>query len=301
MSEELETRENELSAAVRRAEAQHKQNTANLSSRLDTAIDEFNQLEGTLNGGPLASEYSGSASDALRIGETLEELEKQRQRAQDAKFLIQCWQEVSEKGNLSTLEDMRRLGGGEGKVRCASIARQLLRINNRLDPEGTPHLNGASRINGVNGANGRKSDRQPTRVIIEKFLEGLEQDLLEQFDDHYRRQNFEGMKECAIALRDFNEGSNVISLFVNQHQFFIDRSQLITEEAVGDNETWERIADPDTEPPGVEPGLQSLIDEVRLVVQEESFIIKRAFPYHDEVLVRFLQRVFQQSVSPANS
>ena len=60
---------------------------------------------------------------------------------------------------------------------------------------------------------------------------------------------------------------------------------------------WDRLADPDTEPPGVEPSLQSLIDEVKLVVQEESFIIRRAFPFHEEVLARFLQRVFQQSVS----
>jgi len=122
-------------------------------------------------------------------------------------------------------------------------------------------------------------------------------------------------QECAVALRDFNDGGSVMALFVNQHQFFIDRSQLITEEVAGDDETyaspvktkyivpqtnsiyrWDRLADPDTEPPGVESSLQSLVDEVKLVVQEESFIIKRAFPYHDEVLVRFLQRVFQQSV-----
>jgi hypothetical protein len=105
-----------------------------------------------------------------------------------------------------------------------------------------------------------------------------------------------------------------MALFVNQHQFFIDRSQLITEEVTGDNETyvmrrpykrilklttdsWDRLQDPDAEPPGVEPSLQSLVDEVRIVVQEESAIIRRAFPYYDEVLVRFLQRVFQQSVS----
>jgi hypothetical protein len=60
--------------------------------------------------------------------------------------------------------------------------------------------------------------------------------------------------------------------------------------------SWDRIADPDAEPPGVEPGLQALIDEVRIVVQEESFIIKRAFPVPDEILTTFLQRVFQQSV-----
>ena len=296
LSEDLESRENELSAAVRRAEAQHNQNSTNLSSRLESSIEEFNRLEGTLNGTSLTGDYNGEAADALRIGERLEELEKQRQRAQDARFLIQCWLEVSEKGNLSTLEDMRRSGGGEAKVRCASIARQLLRISNRLDPEAA-QTNGNGRTNGYNGANGRSPEQAP-RIIIEKFLESLEQDLLKQFDGHYRRQNFEGMKECAVALRDFNDGSNVISLFVNQHQFFIDRSQLVTDE-LGDNETWDRIADPDAEPPGVEPGLQSLIDEVRLVVQEESLMIKRAFPYHDEVLITFVQRVFQQSVNMA--
>jgi hypothetical protein len=104
------------------------------------------------------------------------------------------------------------------------------------------------------------------------------------------------MRECAVALKDFGDGASVMGLFVNQHQFFIDRSQLITEDLAADPETWERLADPDTEPPGVEPSLQSLVDEVKLVVQEESFIIKKAFPFHEEVLVRFLQRIFQQSI-----
>jgi len=296
LSEELQSQENELSAAVRRAEAQHKQNTLSFSKKLEQAIEAFNRLDNSLNGTALASDDSGGAA-ALRIGERLEELEKQRQRAQDAKFLLQCWLEVSEKGNLSSLEDMRRMGGGDGKVRCASIARQLLKISSRLDPNRKSQANGRS--NGASGydkRNGNQSGKNQTREIIEKFLESLEQDLLKQFDEHYRRQNFEGMKECATALRDFNEGASVIGLFVNQHQFFIDRSQLVTEEVAGDSETWDRIADPDTEPPGVEPGLQSLIDEVRLVVQEESFIIKRAFPFCDEVLTKFLQRVFQQSI-----
>lgn len=293
LSEDLQSQENELSAAVRRAEGQHKQNTLSFGTKLEQATESFNRLDNSLNGTATVNGDEVGGAAALRIGERLEELEKQRQRAQDAKFLLQCWLEVSEKGNLSTLEDMRRLGGGDGKVRCASIARQLLKISNRLDPERRSGING---VNGYDKKNGNHSGKYPTREIIEKFLESLEQDLLKQFDDHYRRQNFEGMKECAVALRDFNEGASVIALFVNQHQFFIDRSQLVTEEVAGDSETWDRIADPDAEPPGVEPGLQSLIDEVRLVVQEESFIIKRAFPFHEEVLARFLQRVFQQSI-----
>jgi hypothetical protein len=140
---------------------------------------------------------------AVRIGERLEELDRQRQRAQDAKFLIQCWMEVSEKGNISTLEDVRRLGGGDGKVRCAHIARQLLKISTRLDPEGTPHLNGNSGGKGPKKRPGGGQSRYPTREIIEKFLESLEKDLLKQFDDFYRRQNFEGMRvSCQQSFRE---------------------------------------------------------------------------------------------------
>ncbi|KAF1808932.1 exocyst complex component Sec10 [Eremomyces bilateralis CBS 781.70] len=310
LSEDLEKRENELSNAVRRAEAQHTNAAGSYGQRLEGAVDRYNQLENNLN----ASASSGltdsqvtngngygygngnrngsEGRDAVSIGERLEELDKQRQRALDAKFLIQCWQEVSSKGQLSSLEDMRRLGGSEGKVRCASIARQLLRICTRLDQEGI-----SGRITKGNGVrNGLGEADSPAREIIEKFLEMLEKDLLKQFDNHYRKQNFDGMRECAIALRDFNEGASVMAVFVNQHEFFIDKNQLLADENVGDGEGWDKLADPDTEPPGVDPSLQALVDEVKLVVQEESFIMKKAFPFSEEVLTRFLQRVFQQSI-----
>lgn len=286
LSEDLELRENEISASVRRAEAQHTQNVKARERELDQAVESFKNLEQSLDGD---GESGGNA--AVRIGERLEELDKQRQRAQDTKFIVQCWLEVTNRGDLSSLEDVRRLGGGDGKVRCAHIARQLLKISQRLEPSDR------NRTNGTNGDHKSSSNRrrQP-KEVIEKFLEALEKDLLKQFDESYRRQNFEGMRECATALREFSDGASVMGLFVNQHQFFIDRSQLVTEEVSAETETWDRLADPDAEPPGVEPTLQSLIDEVKLVAQEESFIIKRAFPYHDEVLARFIQRVFQQSV-----
>lgn len=292
LSEDLELRENELSGSVRRAEAQHNQNVQARERELERAVDSFHDLERSLDG-----DVEAGGNAAVRIGERLEELDKQRQRAQDAKFILQCWLEVSERGDLSSLEDVRRMGGGDGKVRCAHIARQLLKISQRLEPQtnGTKHVNGVNGTNG-DGANGYSRSGYQPKEAIEKFLEALEKDLLKQFDDFYRKQNFEGMRECALALKDFNDGASVMGLFINQHQFFIDRSQLVTEEITGDTETWERLADPDTEPPGVEPGLQSLIDEVKLVVQEESFIIKRAFPFHEEVLGRFLQRIFQQSI-----
>lgn len=297
LSGELEHRENELSGAVRRAEAQHKSNVQTLGTNLDGTIDAFNHLDSTLNGD---SSHDGGIA-VVKIGEKLEELDRQRVRALDAKFLIQCWLEVSERGDLFLLEDIRRQGGGDGKVRCANIARQLIKISQKLDPDSWSQPNKSTKsTNGMNGANGvndplRKS-KYNSREIIEKFSETLEKDLLKSFDDFYRRENFEGMNECATVLHDFNGGASVIASFVNQHQFFIDRSQLITEDIAGDPVIWEQLADPDAEPPGVEPSLQSLVDEVRVVLQEESAIIRRAFPFYEQVLGNFLQRIFQQSI-----
>lgn len=309
LSGDLEIKENELSAAVRRAEAQHSQNTSTLGRKLKHTIESFQQLDTSLNGtglggagaGPGADSTGGTGNMAVETGRRLEELDRQRRRALDAHFLIECWDDVCNRGEITLLENLRRSGSGEAKVRSAQIAGQLLRISQRLDPDS---WNARGKTNGAhvetasaNGTSERgKGVKRNTREIIEKFSETLEKDLLKQFDDFYRKANFEGMKDCATVLQDFNSGASVIALFVNQHQFFIDRSQLVTDEVGSDPESYERMADPDAEPPKVEPTLQSLVDEVKLVVQEESAIIKRAFPYYEQVLGKFVQRVFQQSI-----
>jgi exocyst complex component 5 len=300
LSDQLESRENELSTSVRKAEAAQQQVVMTTEKRMQQSISQFNRLDNSLNGVPDTHEDESGAGSymALRIGERLEELERQRQRAQDAKNLLLCWLEVSERGSLSSLEQLKRKPGGDGKVKSAALARQLLTISQRLEQDdGTNGANGLTNGARTNGKDTTQdqSNKRHTRELIEKFLEGLETDLLQQFDQHYRRQNYEGMKECATALRDFNDGASVTGLFVNQHTFFIDRNQLLSEE-IGDTETWDRIADPDTEPPGVEPGLQAVIDDVKITVQQESWIIKRAFPVPEEVLNTFVQRVFQQSI-----
>ncbi len=292
LSGDLELRENELSAAVRRAEAQHASNTETLGEKLNSTINSFNKLDTSLKS---SSKERWGGNAAVETGKRLEELDRQRRRALDAHFLIECWEEVSNRGELTLLENLRRSGTGEGKIRSAHIARQLLRISQRLDPKNWASTNGVKYTNSVTNGSTDTRDRN-TREIIEKFSETLEKDLLKSFDDFYRRQNFDGMKDCALVLQDFNGGASVMAAFVNQHQFFIERNQLVTEEVGGDQETWMRLSDPDAELPGIEPGLQSLVDEVRVVVQEESSIIKRAFPFYEQVLGKFIQRVFQQSI-----
>jgi hypothetical protein len=299
LSEELQEKESELLSQVRRAEIQHEQTLDTLGRKLDESMRSFEALDVSVDASKIShtephNKTDGEGNVAVQIGEKLEELDRKRRRAQDAQFLIQCWSEVSETGELYSLEDIRRQNGADDKIRCAVIARQLMRISQQLDPaswQSSGHLSGTPNSNG-NGA----AKSHNTREVLERFCESLEQDLLTQFNESYKRQNFDDMMECAKVLYDFNGGASVIAAFVNQHQFFIDRDQLTLDEVVADKETWDPIADPDADPPGIEASLQSLIDEVRLVMQEESFIIKRAFPYYETVLTKFIQRVFQQSI-----
>lgn len=298
LSEKLQEKESDLLSQVRRAEIQHDQTLDDLGRKLDQSMAQFEALDLSLNSSSTtngAGRGDGGGNVAVQIGEKLEELDRKRRKAQDANFLIQCWVEVSETGQLTSLEEIQRQGGAENKIRCAVIARQLMRISQRLDPASWGQQTNGFRGNGV--TNGTANNRRHnTREVLEKFSELLEQDLLKQFNNSYRRQNFDDMMECAKVLYDFNGGASVIAAFVNQHQFFIDRDQLITDEVTTDGETWDQLADPDSDPPGVEPSLQSLVDEVKIVMQEESFIIKRAFPFYETVLIKFIQRVFQQSI-----
>ncbi|OAA64993.1 exocyst complex component Sec10 [Cordyceps fumosorosea ARSEF 2679] len=302
LGDELQEKESELLSQVRRAEIQHDQTLDTLGRKLDQSMSSFEALDGTAASGKsnnyeVQSKSDGEGNVAVQIGEKLEDLDRKRRRAQDAQFLIQCWSEVSDTGMLASLEDIRRQGGAENKIRCAVIARQLMRISQQLDQPSWGHANGQRRssVGGGNGSgNGVKTHN--TREVLERFCESLEQDLLQQFNNSYRKQNFDDMLECARVLHDFNGGASVIAAFVNQHQFFIDRDQLMNDEVIADTDIWEPIADPDATPPGVEASLQSLIDEVKIVMQEESFIIKRAFPYYETVLAKFIQRVFQQSI-----
>lgn len=308
LSEDRESHENELASAVRRAEGQHRQHCSTLQRKLDQALESFQSVETRLDSSVdnvLGNGYSaeaGGATMALQIGERLEELDRQKSRAEDAKILMRCWQDVSERGDLTHLEDIRKLGGGEGRIKCAQIARQLLKISTALGSSST-----AGPVNGLNIVNGDGESREGSlrgkrskqaNDIIEKFLESLEKDLLEQFDSCQDRNNEHGMRECATALYDFSDGRSVIGRYINQHKFFLDlqQSAMFTTEVSADPELWNSLADPDTEPSGVEGSLQRLVDEVTNTLKEESFKIKQVFSFTDQVLITFIQRIFQQSI-----
>lgn len=163
LDETLSEKESELKEGVRRAEIDHSRTLERLGLKFNSTLSEFQRLDSSISDG---------GGMAVRIGGQLEQLDKQRQRAEDAKFLIQCYTEFS-RGDMGRLENLRRTGRIEDSIRCAVVGRQLSLIVKRTEGPGT---------------NAR------TKELIESFSETLEQDLLKQFDDAYRRFNVEAMK-----------------------------------------------------------------------------------------------------------
>ena len=231
---------------MRRAETHHNNHVMAQGRKMEQLLASFNRVDATLNGGSDdngnangSGGGSGGGSLAQPIGERLEELERQRQRAQDAKRLVMCWLEVSERGSLGTLETLKRRAGGDGKVRSAALARQLLKISQRLEADDGAEVNGGG-VNGRHQGRARGAVPQsgyPARELIEKFLEGLETDLLKQFDLHYRRQNYEGMK---VWLRA-GDGSVLTSGRSARRRFAISMRVLVSQPCSSTNTTFSSI------------------------------------------------------------
>lgn len=284
---DLKDQESELKGNVRRAEVEHMRTLDKLGGKFNSTLSEFQRLDETISEG---------GSTAVRIGGELEKLDLQRKRAEDAKFLIQCYAEFN-KGDTGRLERLRKTGRLEDSIRCAVVSRQLSLIVKRNEGPGT---------------------NPRTKELIESFSETLEQDLLKQFDNAYRKQKIESMKvrlmfivevvlvvvhvlifrekECAKVLHDFNGGSSVVSNFLNQMDFFIAAGKISGGDIDIDGTFAERLTDPDDTPPGLEPTLTNLIKEIEQNLKDESKIIGQVFPNQEQVLGSFLQRIFQQSL-----
>ncbi|KAF3911626.1 hypothetical protein AA313_de0201379 [Arthrobotrys entomopaga] len=261
LDDDLAEQESELKEAVRRAELDHGRRVQELGRRLGDTLDKFRELDVNIGG------------KAVSIGGELEQLDKQRMRAMDAKFLIECYVEFR-KGDSSRLEKMRKSGLIHDSIKCASISRHLMSIAQKLELPSNDN----------------------TRMLIEKFSESLEKDLLAQFDTAYRQMDITAMKGCAKMLHDFNGGNSVKALFVNQHEFFITKQHLVTNEVVLGGDIWDKLPDPDANPPPLERSLAEIIEAAKYVVIQESSLIKEIFPIPGDVTKSFLQRIFQQTI-----
>ncbi|TPX60009.1 hypothetical protein PhCBS80983_g02072 [Powellomyces hirtus] len=203
---------------------------------------------------------------AISIGEQLETIDKQRTRAAEAKDLIQYFIEFNV-GNTARLAQVNA-AGPEEEFKTATIVRRLNAVAKEVDLAGT----------------------EAAKSNIEDYSEKLEKQLLERFDEAYADGDKVTMNECAKALVEFNGGESCIRAYVNQHEFFMNQSNLDeSEEHAGDEQSQDGAG-------GEDPVLARLCDEIRKTCKQEWNVIRAVFPNAQAVMQQFIQRIFAQSI-----
>ncbi|KAJ1030975.1 hypothetical protein NDA18_002200 [Ustilago nuda] len=254
----------QLSSSVHVAESAYTKKLDELGKNFAAVGNSFTSLEDRI---------SEVGRTAIRIGEQLETIDKQRNRASEAHDLIEFYYMFA-RGDTSKLERLRKEGGREGRMKTAVIARRLAAISREVDVAG--------------------SDQ--TRDAIDRYCERFERDMLKLFDKFYRRSDPKMMSHIAKVLQGFNGGASCVQIYVNQHDFFISKDRVGEANGIELSQIWEHMADPDRPPPQSEPSLRALFNEIRQTVEIEAQIISAVFPNPLVVMQTFLQRVFAQSV-----
>ncbi|KAI8149998.1 exocyst complex component Sec10-like protein [Fennellomyces sp. T-0311] len=251
----------ELENSTQIVEHQYKKDIADMQSAFEDVYRSYDSLE---------SRIGEVGNTAIRIGEQLETIDKQRSRASESRDIIEYFMEFQE-GNSERLSLLCE-GGDEGQLKGAIICRRLNAVAKEVDT----HVK--------------------ARIGIEQFCESFEKEMLEDFDRAYKEGDPRVMAHRAKVLFEFNGGASCVQMYVNQHEFFISNKKIEEMEELRRSEDNLDLSNPNIPPPEVDTSLVKLYDDIRITVRKEANIISAVFPQPATVMQVFLQRVFAQSI-----
>lgn len=253
---------------------------------------------------------------AARIGEQLESLHQKRSTAQATSLIVSYYLSLvhqtsttgEEPSPLDALYATRT--SRDGRARIAVVLRRLMSVAKDMADSAALVLADAEAIDAKEGGGthtqlhrnvlyrrGQQEKADRVRDEVQKYCDMFELDVRSIFDKAYKRGEPRMMAHCAQVLQDFNGGSSIIQIYVNQHDFFISKDKLLEEAGTkGADDFWKNIGDPDVPPPTSEPGLEALFKEIRETASQEAQIVRAVFPNPIAVMQVFLQRVFAQVV-----
>ncbi|KAH8094809.1 exocyst complex component Sec10 [Cristinia sonorae] len=258
---DVQAKTEQMEKSVRVGEREYSKKMAELNRGFEAVGQSFTGMENRMN---------EVGRTAIRVGEQLESVHQQRQRAQAAYDLIDYYNQFSR--NDTTQIDALKKEGKAGRRQVAVLLRRLNIVAKDVD----------------------LPIAEKTRENIDKYCEKFEKDMLHLFDRAYRKGDPKMMHHCAQTLLDFNGGTSCVQVYVNQHDFFINRVRETNR--ADDAQLWDTLPDPDAAPPTTEPGLTELFQEIRTTVGQEAQIVQAVFPNPPYVMQVFLQRVFAQSI-----
>ncbi|KAI9352722.1 exocyst complex component Sec10-like protein [Obelidium mucronatum] len=261
----VQSKIDDLEDAAQASENARRRKLTEMNSAVEDVQSAFKTLE--INLGEVGK-------TAIRIGEQLETIDKQRRIATEAKDLVYYFQDFNHKRSGGAALDAFRKTSAETEAQTAPIVRRLNAIAKEMGIPGT----------------------EVAKENIEKFSEELETSILDQFHGAYVKGNRVVMNRCAKVLTDLNGGQSCVQTYINQHEFFINQSKVAADSMTIDlaKALKRGIA-------SLNPKLRKLFDEVKATIPQEWDVISSVFPNSVSVMQSFqsVQNYIEQELSAA--
>ncbi|EPZ36562.1 Exocyst complex component Sec10-like domain-containing protein [Rozella allomycis CSF55] len=199
---------------------------------------------------------------AIRIGEQLESLHKQRERAIHAERLV---------GQLECVKEVLYSRDPKEKVKGAIIARQLMLAT--LEDE---------------------CDKK-FKESAQKLFRDYENNLIQQFEKATKENDTRQMKTLAEILFEYNGGKSCIQAYFNQKEFLNEAIKMTPKESIHFNDG-QPISIELNQTEKTDPRLEMLYREAKLALEEDLSIIQSIFPRPSMALEYFIQRIFEHPI-----
>ncbi|KAJ1647640.1 Exocyst complex component 5 [Coemansia asiatica] len=272
--EKLTAAQDELGANIAQLERStkaysedHRKKMARLKQTFSTVGNSFERLE---------TQISEVSSNTIRIGEQLDTVAKEKDRAEAIKELVEFYAELNE-GNTARLDELLE-GGSEGMVKVAHLLRRLNTIV--VDNQYSAPTDSAAK-------------RQ-----IEIYSENFEKNMLESFEQAYRDNDIHNMGIAARTLDAFNGGVSVVKAYINQHPFFLSSMISQSQDSIAEAsyQSMEGVSDIMHRPPPPDRWLAQLYSDTREMMFKDWAVISKVFPRPIDVMQQLLKRVFEQTI-----
>eukprot|EP00960_Hanusia_phi_P065112 765995-Hanusia_phi.AAC.2 len=224
----------------------------------------------------LESEISTVGSKAVNVGRRLDQVNRQRRRAQEASKAIKIYDKLC--GEEEEEEVLQMLVPKQGKHDLMHSALMIRKVEAAVNSSTS------------DGQDRAKTKLEEAKKRFERFTLQCFDDANDVFEDSGSHSSLHEMRYSAEALTWFNGGQTIIQHYIATRKFFIDPSYILRDRAEMDGMQSQHAAS---------SILDRIVDELVDFADHEVKVIPQIFPNSERVMVALVQRMCLERLQPA--
>lgn len=211
----------------------------------------------------LSDKVSQVSSVVKPMGEEFSKIANKREVSSSCVFILKCYDSFYKNGSCASLEALLNSGTKPDLIKLTETVKQLVQLSLKLECE-------------------ELTNSTQTAHSIRSYASDIEAKLLEGFQQAYAESDFASMNEIFTILKPYNDGENVINLFIEKTNLYLE------EPASASDSPWDRVSDLFSHEAWKNPVTEQLLSNVVQVLKTESRAIKLVFQENSLVVMKAL-------------